>query len=341
MTARTYTPEELSDLAPEELEALNAAGADTSAVSGASGDDDDGQGDGGSDDGNNGDAGDGTAADAAGDDAGKGAAANADAAKAGDGEGGTQTADQLDSVLEEFADDDADIGREIVDIKPVEDKLQAAQQKVSSLEDKLEEVDTKWAAGELSDEERTAQRADLRTQIRAAQTEERTIERDLISTNTLNQDKLQRIENAQVKILQKMAVEGKKQGIDYADPEKQLQFDTAMTMLSKSKTMAGKSFRELADAAHKSVLAVNGLLDNKKEDTKVDTTKTGQADAKPKEKKRDAPITLSGLPTAGSNHVSDDVVGQLGAIEDPDQAEAMYEGMSKARRATVFRSTVR
>lgn len=186
----------------------------------------------------------------------------------------------------------------------------------------------KWSAGDLSDEEYAQAEATIEDKLEALQGEYLTAQA-LTRAN-------QQIEAQQAQAtLSQIAAAAKGQGIDYADEGIAALFDTKMRGVAAEEAFKGKAFAEVAAEAHRRVAELFG-----KTAAPAPAPATGKAAGTPPAARAAIPQTLSNLPAAAAQPLSQDLVSQLAAIEDPDMAEAKFASLSPAQRNALGRSTM-
>ena len=115
--------------------------------------------------------------------------------------------------------------------------------------------------------------------------------------------------------------------IDYAsDPDAQKTFDRALRLVGSEPDAAGKDFAQLADEAHRMVLARRGVAP-----AAPSTTGRAAPDRTPPK----PPITLGGLPTAAASGTKSvtEVVGRLAG----DDLEKAFDALSDADLKKLMR----
>lgn len=188
----------------------------------------------------------------------------------------------------------------------------------------------KWSAGDLSDEEYAQAEATIEDKLEALQGEYLTAQA-LTRAN-------QQIEAQQAKAtLNRIATDAKEQGIDYADEGIAALFDTKMRGVATEEAFKGKEFAEIAAEAHRRVAELFGKT---AAPAPAPAPATGKAAGTPPAARAAIPQTLSNLPAAAAQPLSQDLVSQLAAIEDPDMAEAKFASLSPAQRNALGRSTM-
>lgn len=193
---------------------------------------------------------------------------------------------------------------------------------------KRAEVEKKWEDGEIDDDARASaleaidgELFDLASKVGAA--------------NALQEFNRQAVLREQTKKLDELRAAGSKAGLNYADPTVADDFDAMLQRVASRPEFAGKGFSELADEAHRRVMALHGKL------TADAAPPPAAAAPAARPNPRDAALpVLSSLPPAGQPVVGNTLVEELAAIEDPDALEARIAAMSPAQRAQLTRSTM-
>lgn len=203
------------------------------------------------------------------------------------------------------------------------------------------EVETKWGAGELSDDERVAALETLQDKADAllieqtrnatlaeanAQHERRAAEAKQLAENTA-MAALARTEAA--------ALAAGKPGVDYVkDTLAQSQFDMMFSAVKANPQMAGKAPAELVAEAHRAVRALRGLGAEA-----AAAPAPGPAAPAPRAKPP-IPQTLGNMPSAAAQPVGVDLAEQLAAIDDPDVMEARWAQLPAAQRQQMLRASM-
>lgn len=115
--------------------------------------------------------------------------------------------------------------------------------------------------------------------------------------------------------------------IDYAsDPDAQKTFDRALRLVASEPDAAGKDFAQIADEAHRMVLARRGV---------APATPSTAGRAAPNRTPPNPPITLGGLPTAAASGTKSvtEVVGRLAG----DDLEKAFDALSDADLKKLMR----
>lgn len=305
------TEEEKTGMSPDEIALLEAEGADEALQQEAGAADADGDGM--------------DADDPKKDDATK-AEASDDANKGDEDKGTAATGDN--------ADGDAKAGEEGLTPEQLEavskfgEQPQAAQAKPTTYETanveelttkrtelraQKREIETKWSAGELSDEDRATQLEQIDDQVLEL-TEKIAHAKALADINEQNAKdaaaKREADESAALQALIKSAKAAKT--IDYAaDADACAEYDVALAMVKVNSNWANRSAAEQVQEAHRRVLVGRNI---------ATAPAPSPAQAPTPAAPRQVPQTLSGLPNAGSNTVGDDLMEQFGNL-DADQQE--------------------
>jgi len=202
----------------------------------------------------------------------------------------------------------------------------------AALREQKAAIEAKWGAGDLTDEERTAELTkvdDAIEDLLVSHTRAETL-------RTANQQAAEREMNAAVNAILASA---KKAGtIDYsADTKAAKQFDAALTMLMGDEDNRGLSSSELTAMAHRTVLALRGIAD-KPAGAKPDANATAQAQAPAPQARRDVPrATLADIPNAGVFGVDDEVAAKFSTLEGED-AEDYLASLPQAVQDRIIRS---
>jgi len=216
-------------------------------------------------------------------------------------EGDTPSADDLAAVIE--AEQPAAPQAQYKVDGPADFKAERA-----ALRGQKDDIEAKWGAGELTDAERAASLSAIDDQIDdllIAHTRAETL-------RTANQQAAeQSMTAAVVSVLQS----AKKAGtIDYgADQKAAKQFDTMLGMLIADPENAGKTPAELTADAHRSVLALRGIVE--KPAAATPNTPTPPA-------RRDVPrATLADMPNAAPTGMEDESLMKFSTLEGEDAEE--------------------
>jgi hypothetical protein len=173
------------------------------------------------------------------------------------------------------------------------------------------DIEAKWSAGDLSDEEREAQLDALdeqRDALLIAQTRAATLKEANDQAERARVEATIKAENAAMKAL--ADAEAARKGIDYkTDAKAQAEFDMMFGAVKANPDNAGLTAAQLVAEAHKAVCALRGIA-----------TAPAAKTPKPAAAARDVPVTLAGLPAAASNVVQDDLIAQFSQLSG-DAAE--------------------
>lgn len=203
-------------------------------------------------------------------------------------------------------------------------------------------IDTKWLGGALSDTERAAQVGAIDDQLDD-------LLKQATRAETLAEVNRQNALSEQTRVIEAIRRDGAKAGIDYQpDGEAAGQFDTALQVLAARKDAAGKSFEDLAQQAHRMVLALNGKLAPAASPAPAPAAAPAAASPVPAPTPAPAtkppvsiPPTLGHMPAAARPPIANDFMSEFAGIDDPDRAEAMLENMPARQREALLRSTVK
>lgn len=177
------------------------------------------------------------------------------------------------------------------------------------------EVEKKWAAGDLSDDERADQIIELDAKLLDV-VQEHTRAQTLREANEqaakqAEQAKIDAENTAITALIKKDATANAgKPLLNYAaDAEAQADFDAMFAAINRRPDAATKTAEQRVADAHKRVLALRGIT--------VAAAPAAPATPAPK-LPRDVPVTLSGLPNAGHGDVKDDLLTQAGKLQGED-----------------------
>lgn len=204
-----------------------------------------------------------------------------------------------------------------------------------ALETKLDEIDDKWTAGELTDAERKVQMRPLREQANNLLAEE-AVQTALRTVNEQNAEQsLNQACNA-------IIAEAKKAGtIDYiADAKAAKQFDGFLSMHVEEHP--GKSAGELAALAHKSMMAFRGIAAAPAPAAAAPAVAAPAvaapaAPAAPAARRAAPTVTLAGIPAASPTGMENDVLDKFANLEG-DEAEDYLASLSPLEQARVLRA---
>lgn len=159
-----------------------------------------------------------------------------------------------------------------------------------------------------------------------------------IRAETLASATAQVQEISQQQVINNLVAKAKAAGeVDYAaDATARVQWDAALSALQADPGNAQKPFAELADMAHKTVALLRGVA--KPQQTPPSQTATQQAAAPkpaPTRTPPETPVTLSGLPNAGSagEQTVDAVLSNLTGPE----FEAAFDALPDAKKQQFFK----
>lgn len=244
-------------------------------------------------------------------------AEGAAAPEAGEGEGeGAPTLDELASLLEEDASTTAPFKVE----GPADYKAERA-----TLRAEKDAIETKWGAGELTDAERVVELGKVDDKLE-----------DLLVSHTraetLRTANQQTAEQAMTNACKAVAAASK--AVDYAkDSKAGAQFDGFLSMLAGDPDNAKMSAVQLAQAAHRSVLAIRGLT----ETAAAPPPPPPAAPAAPG--RRDVPTaTLSGVPAASPTGMESEALSKFNTLEGED-AEDYLASLPAAEQARILRAS--
>lgn len=180
------------------------------------------------------------------------------------------------------------------------------------------DIETQWASGNLTDEERSTKIAEIDDKL-----DELLIQATRASTlQEINQqnaaDEAKRAEEAMnVEIVRVIKAAQADKSIDYPNDQlAQAQFDAIMTQVRATEAGAKLSVRELVDQTHAAVLAIRGV-------------KPAASSAPAPAAKREAPtppVTLAAVPSAAPVHTMDDVMARFKTLQG-DEAEAFMASL--------------
>lgn len=278
-------------------------------------------------------------------------------AEAGDDteESSTDAAEEVAEAVTEAAKDEAEepeAAAEVVSVTTQEPEFETHQpprlptyevpeaadfaQRKTDLKAEKKAIEGKWAAGDLSDEQRAEQLDAVDDKLLALVAEQTRAE----TLRAINEQNAKAQQAAAEKALNDATVAviqaAKKAGtIDYvADSDAQEQFDAFMGALERSKAWAGKSAADLVAQAHKSVLALRGIV--AVAPAKAPAPAPAPV-APPKPVRRDVPQTLAGLPNAAPVGVQDELMQQVANLEGPE-LEAFLAGLPPGKLDKAMRA---
>lgn len=156
----------------------------------------------------------------------------------------------------------------------------------------------------------------------------------LIEANTQTQLAIQQRE------IQRIIKSAKAAGeLDYvADQDAQVQFDAVLAALQASPANAGKDFAELADQAHRAVLAMRGIGKAAAPAPTPAPAPAAPAPAAAQKQPELPPRTLAGLPTAGHAAIGDDIAAKLATLQGED-AERFIASLPPAQVERLLRAS--
>lgn len=195
-----------------------------------------------------------------------------------------------------------------------------------------------WSDGELTDEDYQAKTADLDDKLDAILVEK-------TQAQTIENLNRQAVVQKQTDVLARIAADSKKAGLlDYGDEKTAKAFDSMFKAVASDPENEGKSFEDLANAAHTALCAVRGAKASaapapSPAPAPAPAAAAPAAPAAPA--MRNIPQTLNGLPPASMNPVSNDAATSIAAMDDPDAAEAALAAMPASQRTELLRSTIR
>ena len=259
-------------------------------------------------------------------------AAKDEAPKAGEGDTQDETSttaqadpDALAEVLAESQPADAP-RYELPDTASIAEQRKALREQRAAL-------DAKWLAGDLSDADRAQKVSTIEDQL------DELLQR-ATRAETLAEVNRQNAINDQARVIDAIRRDGAKAGIDYKpDGDAAAQFDTALQLVAARKGMAGKPFEDLAQQAHRMVLALHGKLSPVPSASPPPAAAPAAAPA-PKPP-REIPPTLGHMPAAARAPIANDFMSEFAGIDDPDRAEEMLANMPARQREALLRATVK
>lgn len=161
-----------------------------------------------------------------------------------------------------------------------------------------------------------------------------------IRAETLNEANTQTQLAIQQREIQRIIKSAKAAGeIDYvADQDAQVQFDAVLGALQASPANAGKDFAELADQAHRAVLAMRGIGKAAAPAPTPAPAPAAPAPAAAQKQPELPPRTLAGLPTAGHASIGDDIAAKLATLQGED-AERFIASLPPAQVERLLRAS--
>lgn len=159
-----------------------------------------------------------------------------------------------------------------------------------------------------------------------------------IRAETLASATAQVQEISQQQVINNLVAKAKAAGeVDYqADATARVQWDAALSALQADPSNAQKPFAELAEMAHKTVALLRGVA--KPQQTPPPQTATQQAAAPkpaPTRTPPETPVTLSGLPNAGS--ASEQTVDAVLSSLSGPEFEAAFDALPDAKKQQFFK----
>jgi hypothetical protein len=149
-----------------------------------------------------------------------------------------------------------------------------------------------------------------------------------IRAETLQEVNTQSAAQSQQTVIQSL-IERTKTEVPYAsDAKAQRQFDMAMQGLSADPDMAGKSFSDLANEAHKVVLALRGIAPKPNAADVAAAAEARKPDGK-------APVTLRGIPAASTANAGGNIAEQLSRLSGQEY-EAAYNKLTPQQKASML-----
>jgi 2-oxoglutarate dehydrogenase E2 component (dihydrolipoamide succinyltransferase) len=233
-------------------------------------------------------------------------------------------------------------GYVVDDTSKIADSVKGLKEQKNAIRAEQFDVDAKWLAGELTDEERRQKVGDINARVDGIDEQLQELVRQQTRAETLAEATRQQTEREQLTLLNKIAQLGKEAGLDYAQPEVGEQFDMALQMLLKK---GDKTYAQAAQQAHRTVLALHGLLAPAAAAPTAAPAPAPAAQApaaapvSPPDRTPPASVqTLADAPRAGQQPVAQDFMSQFSTIDDPDAAEEMLSRMPLAQREAIDRS---
>lgn len=198
---------------------------------------------------------------------------------------------------------------------------------------KKAEAFQKLMDGEIDAKEYVAIETEVQTQLDDLQAARIRAE-TLIEANTQTQLAIQQRE------IQRIIKSAKAAGeLDYvADQDAQVQFDAVLGALQASPANAGKDFAELADQAHRAVLAMRGIGKAEAPAPTPAPAPAAPAPAAAQKQPELPPRTLAGLPTAGHASIGDDIAAKLATLQGED-AERFIASLPPAQVERLLRAS--
>lgn len=198
------------------------------------------------------------------------------------------------------------------DVEALKAERQAALDERKTLRAERKDIEAKYTAGDLTDEERAAKLDEVDDKLDALSDKSAELVGAIARAETLTEANRQHLIDTQTRAIDALKVRSRKDGFDYDKDEKApAQFNRALGMIAGDPDNAKRDFAEMVDEAHKMVMAMRGLTAEPK-------PKPAEKVEKPEPKPRDVPRTLSGMPTAGASPIGDDLSQQLSTLEGED-----------------------
>lgn len=201
-----------------------------------------------------------------------------------------------------------------------------------TLRTQIADIDKKWGAGEITDEQRAEQLGPLQDRVD-------TIIGDMSVMQSLAAASEQSIYRSEQAVIADIVARGGAAGLDYAGrAELQAQFNAAIDALDKSPAYTNKTFAEVAEAAHQLVMSMNGKAAAAPAPAPANAPTAAAPATPPTRTAPPMPPTLRDLPAAQrpnegfeKGSVTDQVLAG-----DAIQAEANWHKLTKAQREALL-----
>jgi hypothetical protein len=185
------------------------------------------------------------------------------------------------------------------------------------------EARKKWSAGEIDDSAYEAVENEVDDKLEVLREQH-------LTAKALNEANAQFRQQQENTYLQQLIVRAKAEGIDYADTKIAARYDRALGILSNDPDYAGKPFAELAEEAHRTVLAMHG----KGASAAPVTAPAPRAAAAPRVAPP-VPKTLTDLPQAATTLTGDTTKERLAAAQGRD-AEKLWNALPESKKLELL-----
>lgn len=221
----------------------------------------------------------------------------------------TETTDETDETDETTDEAPASFVPELRGEAPADYTTKKAE-----LRSERADLHKQWSAGEIEDDAYNEQLVAIEDRIEELQSAH-------VRAEALNEANRQIQAQRQADVLQGIAKDAKKAGIDYTDDGMAAMFDAKLRATLADAAMKGKAFADVAAEAHARVLKAIGK--DKPAPAATTTTERPKPPA--------APVTLKSLPVAERPNTGDDLVEQWKHLEG-HKAEAFFAKLTPAQQ---------